>query len=390
VDHGLQPAAAEFRQACTSICRQLQIPLTVVSVQVDAPVGASIEAAARDARYAALAEVLTSGECLLTAHHCADQAETLLLQALRGAGLKGLSGMPICRAFGQGWHMRPLLNVLKRDLSDFGARLSLATVADPMNVDLRFDRAYLRHSVWPLIEKRWPGADISLARTASHLAEAQELLDATAAADVTRLRDGDALSLPGLRALAAPRRINAMRYWISSSAALPPSTARLTEAARQIFEAQPDQMPAIAWGESALRRYRERLFLTKADPPRLGAAAPWRATLGSEVALGPGLGRLRWVKQSGGIAAERLPELLTVRQRRGGETIKPGKQARTQSVQHLCQSLGVLPWMRDALPLIFAGDALIAVGDLWLDARWCALPDKPGLGCVWDDAPIIV
>jgi tRNA(Ile)-lysidine synthase len=390
VDHRLQAAAAEFRRACAKLCGQLQIPLAVVSVVVDASAGASIEAAARDARYAALAEALAPGECLLTAHHCTDQAETLLLQALRGAGLKGLSGMPVCREFGRGWHLRPLLNVAQRDLLEFGAGLGLATATDPMNEDLRFDRAYLRRDIWPLIEKRWPGAGISLARTAAHLAEAQELLDAAAATDVQRLRDGAALSLQGLRALGAFRRISALRHWISSEAAVPPPTARLTEALRQIFEAEPDHLPAIVWGQFALRRYRDRLFLTEANPPRLATAVQWSVRPGAGIDLGPGLGKLRWVQQSGGIDPARLPDSLNVRRRRGGETLKPGLHADTQSVQHLCQSLGVLPWMRDALPLVFAGDALIAIGDLWLDARWCSLPGKPGVGCIWDDAPIIV
>jgi tRNA(Ile)-lysidine synthase len=390
VDHGLQAAAAELRQACARICAQLQVPLSVVSVAVDAPAGASIEAAARDARYAALAEVLQSGECLLTAHHATDQAETLLLQALRGAGLKGLSGMPVCRAFGRGWHLRPLLNVAQRDLLKFGAETGIAAVTDPMNEDLRFDRAYLRLKIWPLIENRWPGASVSLGRSAAHLAEAQDLLDAQAAADVDRLRDGDALSVPGLRALGAARQINALRFWISSAAAVPPSTARLSEAVRQIFAADSERMPAIVWGQCALRRYRERLFLTEATPPQVGAERPWRAAPGASVELGEGLGRLRWVAQDGGIAAQRLPQMLTVRRRRGGEKIKPGAQARTQSVQHLCQSIGVLPWMRDALPLVFAGDELILIGDLWLDARWCGLAGQPGLGCVWDDAPMLI
>jgi tRNA(Ile)-lysidine synthase len=390
VDHGLQAAAAEFRVVCAKLCEQLQIPLTVVSAVVDSSAGVSVEAAARDARYAALAAALNPGECLLTAHHCADQAETLLLQALRGAGLKGLSSMPVCRELGRGWHLRPLLSVAQRELHEFGAGLGLATAADPMNGDPRFDRAYLRRDIWPLTEKRWPGAGMSLARTAAHLAEAQELLDAAAAADVQRLRDGAALSLPGLRALGTLRRINAVRHWILSEAAVPPSTARLTEALRQVFEAEPDHLPAVVWGRSALRRYRDRLFLTEADPPRLAPAVQWSVRSGAVIDLGPGLGTLRWVEQSGGLDASRLSDGLCVRRRRGGETLKPGLHADTQSVQHLCQSLGVLPWMRDALPLIFAGDALVAIGDLWLDARWRSLPGNPGLCCVWDNAPIIV
>src|SRR6267378_2436184 len=192
VDHGLQTAAASFGESCAALCQRLDIPLTVIRVAVETPPGASIEAAARDARYAALEQELKPGECLLTAHHSEDQAETLLLQALRGAGLKGMSAMPVCRPLGRGWHLRPLLDVPQSELLAFGARAAgVVSVVDPMNENLRFDRGYLRRRVWPLIESRWPGAAATLARTAQHAAEAQELLERAAAADVGRLRDGD-------------------------------------------------------------------------------------------------------------------------------------------------------------------------------------------------------
>lgn len=390
VDHGLQAASGAFRSACAAQCRQLDVELTILPVLVDCSPGVSVEEAARESRYCALAQELRAGECLLTAHHCTDQAETLLLQALRGAGVKGLSAMPVCRAFGRGWHLRPLLGVQQRELLEFGAPLVTAVAADPMNEDLRFDRVYLRRYLWPLIESRWPGASVSLARSAAHLAEAQGLLDEAAAVDVSRLRDGDALSVPGLRALSPPKRINALRHWLFNAAVVPPPTHRLAEALRQMFEAEADHLPAIVWGEFALRRYRERLFLTPAEPPKLTDAVHWTATPSSRLDLGIGLGELRWAARRGGLEPERLPGALSVRRRRGGEAIKPARHARTQSVQHLCQSLGILPWMRDALPMVFAGEELIAIGDLWLDARWCGAENHPGLSCVWERAPIIV
>ena len=390
VDHGLQAASGAFRAACAAQCRQFGVPLTVLTVAVDCAPGVSVEEAARESRYAALAQELRAGECLLSAHHCTDQAETLLLQALRGAGLKGMSAMPVCRALGRGWHLRPLLGVPQRELLEFGATLLTAVAADPMNEDQRFDRVYLRRHIWPLIESRWPGASVSLARSAAHLAEAQGLLDAAAAADVSRLRDGDALSVPGLRALSPAKRINAVRHWLFNAAVLPPPTQRLAEALRQILEADADHLPAIVWGDFALRRYRERLFLTAAEPPQLTETMPWLAALNARLELGMGLGELHWAACRGGLDPERLPGALSVRRRRGGETLKPARLASTQSVQHLCQSMGVLPWMRDALPLVFAGDTLVAVGDLWLDARCCAPVAHPGLGVVWEGAPIIV
>jgi tRNA(Ile)-lysidine synthase len=390
IDHGLQAAAASFRESCAAMCAGLNIPLTVIAVAVRTPPGASLEEAARDARYAAFAAELRAGECLLTAHHREDQAETLLLQALRGAGLKGMSAMPVCRPFGNGWHLRPLLDVPQSELLAFGASSSGVCAIDPMNENLRFDRGYLRRQIWPLIESRWPGAAATLARTAQHAAEAQELLDGWAAADVGRLRDGDALSVPGLRALSSPERINALRFWLRDAEVEPPSTARLNEAVRQIFEADADHLPAIVWDGHALRRYRQRVFLTDAHPPRLEGMRHWRVAPGSRVDLGANSGALRWAAQLGGLDARRLPETVTVRRRDGGETLKPGVKARTQSVQHLCQSQGVLPWLRDALPLVFADDALIAVADLWLDARWCVAPLEEGLAVVWEGGPIIV
>jgi tRNA(Ile)-lysidine synthase len=312
----------------------------------------------------------------------------LLLQALRGAGVKGLSAMPVCRPLGFGWHVRPLLDVAHADLLRFG-ELEPAAPRDPMNQDLRFDRVYLRRAIWPLIEKRWPGAAIALARSARHMAEAQQLLEMAAGADLGRIRDGEALSIPGLRALSPLQRVSTVRLWLNREGLEAPSAARLTEALRQAFDAEADHQPAIVFGAKALRRYRQRLFVTPADPPRIAEARAWIAAEGSSIELGSGLGNLTWVAQRGGLAAQRLSGGVVVRRRDGGETLKPAEAAKTQTVQHLCQTLGVLPWMRDALPLVFASDELIAVADLWLDARWCVPAGKPGLRIAWNDAPVV-
>ncbi len=445
VDHGLQAAAADFRRSCEALCTRLQVPLDIITVDVanrgdanrgdvnrgdanrgdvnrgdanrgdanrgdanrgdanrgdanrgdanrgEVARGVSIEAAARDARYRALAQTLRAGECLLTAHHALDQAETLLLQLLRGAGLKGLSAMPPLRPFGRGWHLRPLLGVAHADLLAFAARTGVMELAvtDPMNHDMRYDRAYLRAQVWPLIEARWPGAEASLARTARHAADAQALLDESAAAAVERLRDGNALLVTGLRGLAPAAQRNALRYWIGAAGLAPPPAARLAEALRQIDEADAERLPAVVWGEHALRRYRNRLFVTPAKLPCI-ADCEWSEGMVQPLRLSAQLGTLRRGTLRGGLDAARLPPSLHVRRRSGGETLKPHRRARTQSVQHLCQSRGVLPWMRDALPMLYAGDALIAIGDLWLDARWCVAPQAPGVGFVWAGAPMLV
>jgi tRNA(Ile)-lysidine synthase len=388
VDHGLQPAAATFREDCARLCARLEVPLEVLRVTVAVDAGASLEAAARDARYAALAAHLGAHECLLTAHHAEDQAETLLLQALRGAGLKGLCAMPIERRLGSGRHLRPLLAVPRRALARFAAARGIRTGIDPMNADTRFDRVFLRREVWPALAARWPAAGMALARTAAHLAEAQELLEALAAHDLTRLRDGHAVSIPTLRQLSPTRRINALRRWIDAAGVPVPPTARLKEALRQILAAEPDHQPCIGWHAHALRRYRDRVYLTAADPPRLARERHWSIAADAVLELGEGLGRLKCTPRRGGLQG--LPATLRVCARAGGERLRPGPQAATQTVQHLCQSLGVVPWMRQALPFIYADDALVAVGDLWFDARFAGSADVIGMGFEWLGAPLLV
>jgi tRNA(Ile)-lysidine synthase len=388
IDHGLQSAAAAFRTTCAAVCERLRVPLRVIAVEVALSAGSSLEAAARDARYAALAAQLAPGEVLLTAHHARDQAETLLLQALRGAGPKGLAAMPLCREFGLGWHVRPCLELPRAQLLKFGAALAGQHHEDPMNADLRFDRAYLRQALWPAIEKRWPGAQAALARSARHAAEAQELLDDTAALDLTHLRDGEALAVPGLRALPPLRRFNAVRLWLHEFGIEPPSTARLNEALRQVFEAKADHIPTIAWGGHALRRYRQRLFCTPAQIAAFAGPLAWRIGSPQPLELGAGLGSLRWRRQRGGIEAKLEGTAIWVRGRGGGETLKIAAGANTHTLQHLCQQFGVLPWMRAVLPLLFIGDALLGVADLWLETRCCGT-DGLGFAPDWIGAPII-
>jgi tRNA(Ile)-lysidine synthase len=386
VDHGLQAASVALRVSCAALCERLAIPLTVLEVTVQSA-GESLEAAAREARYRAFALNLAQGECLLTAHHADDQAETLLLQLLRGAGIKGLSAMPVRRRLGSGWHLRPLLHLTRRDLEDYGKAHGVDAHEDPMNRDLRFDRAFLRAELWPKIIERWPGAAAALGRAAGHAADAQELLDRAADAALFRLRDGAALSVAGLRALPERERVNVLRRWLAEAGIAPPPAARLAEGLRQTLTADADHVPAVLWGGHALRRYRERLCLTPAAVPSLCVRREWAMRSQSRLDLGDGLGALCWVPRKGGLDAELLPAALNVRRRSGGESLKPGARASTQSVQHLCQAMGVLPWMRDALPMIYAGESLIAVGDIWRDARWLAGRDEAGFEVVWEGAP---
>ncbi len=184
INHGLSEQAGNWAHHCQSICEQLAIPLQIINVDAQPVSGQSPEEAAREARYSALAGALPDNSCLLTAHHRRDQAETLMLQLLRGGGVQGTAAMPPWCEFAQGILLRPLLDCSHEQLLVYAAAHQLDWVDDDSNTDTRFDRNYLRHQVMPDLRQRWPAVDAILARVARRHAETSELLNDLAATDL--------------------------------------------------------------------------------------------------------------------------------------------------------------------------------------------------------------
>ncbi len=247
VDHGLRPASKEWAAQCRALARRLHVPVKVLTTKVERAPGESLEAAAREARYRLLASALQPGEVLLTAHHCDDQLETVLLQLFRGSGLPGIAGMPALAPFARGWLARPLLSRSRAELERWLAQRGLGWVEDDSNIDESLDRNYLRRRVLPLIRERWPGAAAAVARSARHAAEAQTLLDSIARADVERASHGESISVKTLRALPPDRRRNALRFWITRAGYLVPDTRRIDEIAGPLLGARSDANPFVEW-----------------------------------------------------------------------------------------------------------------------------------------------
>jgi len=152
VNHGLNAKAAQWAAHAVSVCELLDIPCHVFNVNASAKKGESPEAAARDARYHTFSALIEAGDVLLTAHHREDQAETLLLQLVRGAGPHGLAAMPLSRSFSNGQLARPLLAVEQALINDYAAEKALLWVEDPSNQELGFERNFLRHEVMPILK----------------------------------------------------------------------------------------------------------------------------------------------------------------------------------------------------------------------------------------------
>jgi len=365
VHHHLRPEADVWARHCRRLCRAHGVSLGVRHVEVPRTKGTSLEAEARRVRYAAFEVALRADEALLTAHHEDDQLETMLLQWMRGAGVAGLAAMPTRAPLGRGWLLRPLLTQSRATLAAFVQASGTATVEDDSNVDERFDRNYVRRRIVPLLRARWPAAARVASRSAAHLAEARELLDERATADVLQIAPQGVVSLARLAELSPARQRNALRNWIAGCGASMPDAVHLERVRHELAAARADATPQVEWPGGRVRRYRGNLYCERPRPAvaaadRLG----WDWQRHRSLDLGAGRGRLRLVAdRHGSLDAARLPARLVVRFRASGERIalEPGQHR--QRLKEVLRAAGVLPWRRDDVPLICSAKSVLAVGD---------------------------
>jgi tRNA(Ile)-lysidine synthase len=381
VNHGLQPIAGEWPAHCRSVCARLGVPLEIVELGFSPPPGASVEAAARDARYEALRSRLEPGEALLTAHQQDDQLETVLLQLFRGAGVAGLAAMPESAAFGRGTHLRPLLDVSRAVIDAYAQVMGLECVEDPMNRSERFDRGLLRREVTPLLRARWPSVARSVARSARHAANAQQLLDQLAEIDAAKAIHDGRLQAARVQDLPRARQANLLRWWIRRSGLGLPSEARLGALLDDLLPARPGAQPVVTWPSGEVRRHRGWLYAMR--PLGAAGAGPWPFVTGQATAI-PGVGTLELVPAIGaGFSAPRFPGPFELALRRGGERFRPQGSASEKSVTRWLREAGTEPWLRDRMPLVYSEGSLLAVGDVWIAAGAAAEPDEAGLQVRW-------
>ncbi len=386
VDHGLQADSSRWGDHCARQAAALGVPLTRVRVDATPGPGASPEAAARKARYAALAAYLEPGEVLLTAHHADDQLETVLLQWLRGGGLRAVAGMPAMAAFARGWHARPLLGWTREELRAWAIAQGLDWAEDPSNLDTRFDRNFLRLEVLPVVRRRWPAAARTAARVALRASEALQVESETAAADLAVVGEGATLSLARLQALPAARQRWVLRAWLRALGRPVPPAGTLAALMRDMGTSAADRLPRVEWAGARVHRYRGRLYAVATTPGvDLTPAGDW--VPGTSFDLGA-FGRLESRPSIGvGLSRARLPAVLRVTARAAGESFVPAGAAQHRPLRKWLQERGVLPWLRSRIPLVMAGDEIAAIGDLAYGAAYLASADEPSWALEWVDRP---
>lgn len=383
VNHGLSPNAASWADFCHTLCDDWSIECHIESVSIVKAPRTSLEAQARELRYQALSKYIQADIVLVTAQHLDDQVETFLLQLLRGSGLDGLTAMPDCKIISSGLHWRPLLNFSRDDIHGYAVQYGLQWVEDESNQDVRFARNYLRQQVLPLLKQRWPQYQHNIQRSCAHLAEARQLLDTSANRLLSQASVQQygyvGLNIASLQSLAIEQRNQLLRCWLRQYRIIP-STAQLTELLHQCSAAL-DKIPQmVIAGQCIVREHGVLFCLPNIAPPPAGYSLP--VTLPDNIELPFSAGRLQVSQQAAGEARLRFPnpnETVSIRFRQGGEMIQLTGRQHRHALKKLLQQSELPSWQKIRLPLLFYGEQLVAVADLWIDARFMCVGAQSGL-----------
>ena len=384
VDHHMHEDSARWARHCTEICHQLAVELTVLDAHVQSnDTALGDEGAARTARYEAFERVLSPRDVLCTAHSEDDHVETVLLNLLRGAGPMGLAGIPDERRLGEGIVARPVRSVSRAVLHAYARETGLPLIHDPANGEQRFARVLLRRKVIPVLETRWPGMRTTLARAAALSRESVELLDALAAIDLdsTGGIHGETLDAAAVAVLAPARRRNAIASWLRARGIAPPSARRIEQIAREVIEARPDAMPCVRLGGIEVRRFQGRVQLVPRERPGVAQVAHrWQVP----ETLAFDHGRLEWEPCLDCGLDDAMGKAEIVVRFRGEDAawMRP-LHVRGHSLRKRFQTLGIPPWERGRIPLVYADGVLAAIGSVWINPRLAATLGRPGWRVVW-------
>ncbi len=399
VHHGLQAMADAWADQVRALAAALHVNCDVRRVEVACDQGDGIEAAARAARYQALGDMAgrASIRHVLLGHHLDDQAETVLLRLLRGAGPEGMGAMAASTERGGVTYLRPWLDIERARIAavaqSLAGELGLALADDPTNMDARYARGALRSRVLPAIAGHWPGYRATLSRYARLASNAAEVLAEVAKADLQSVLQvhpahGETVNIPVWRELSAARRAMALRAWLARQGVAMPSEARLAQMCEQLLRAAPDRQVLLRHDGVQVRSYRNRVMLDRArtvvakdaaassatDEPAPLSTIHWQGE--PSIYLPELAGTLYFDQVQHGLDPQwLLAQPLRVGLRRGRERLRPNSLGPSRSLKNLYQEAGIPAWERARLPLVWRGSVLLFAAGLGLDARAVLAPD---------------
>jgi len=371
VHHGLSKNADKWVKFCEKLCRDLSIPLDIHYVKLPKKKSLGIEGEARQLRYEKLLQ--SKSDLVVLAHHADDQAETFLLQLIRGAGVKGLASMAHLDDTRKLW--RPLLNTSRIDIEKYAKQHKLKWIEDESNLNIDFDRNFIRSKILPILKNRFNHIIKVIYRSSIHLAEAQNLLDDLAKLDLKSYLKSvnykHILQVKSFNKLSLTRAKNVLRYWLELNDQLMPSRDLLDELLRQVLTAKKDAELKIELSKDyEIRRYKDEIYLVhKNKQTHKNYEIVWNGE--SEILLPNGT-KLKFKKVKGkGISLEKMKnKKLIISNRKGGESFKPDLKRPTKKIKQMLQESDLPPWERENLPLIFVGNELASVPNFGIDVKF--------------------
>lgn len=390
VNHGLNDQALMWAEHCRTVCAQLAIEFQLLTVDARTVKGDSPEETARRMRYKALAACVHKEECLLTAHHQDDQAETVLLQLLRGSGPRGLAAMPQYTQFSYGYLARPLLNATREQVHHYAENFKLKWIDDSSNQNAVFDRNYLRLYVMPLLRERWPSFSKTLTRSAQLCADAAVILHESAAQDLLLVQEKcpDAINIRSLKQLSLTRQSNVLHYWFLHLHLPSPAKSHINQILQQALSESDAQM-LITWDGVEVRRYQGILYAMR--KMHCHEVEPYAWQINHELDI-PGVGNVyARLTQGQGLDPELIKQQpIIIRFRQGGESCRLPGRRHTHLIKKLFQEWKVKPWMRNRIPLVFVGDRLAAIAGFVVCEGFQVDADKQGwkVDCEYEYPPV--
>jgi tRNA(Ile)-lysidine synthase len=385
INHGLSNDAELWVKHCQKICKGYAIEFKKYSVDLSHKSDKGKEAFARQKRYEVFGNLFNSHDLLLTAHHMDDQLETILLQLMRGSGPDGLVGMPQARAFSEGILLRPLIDYSREEIHNYAISESLSWVEDESNKSNKYDRNFLRNRIIPELLTRWPSALKTVQRAARHQAEARSLINEISRSDLVLICDSKYIKvdLSRFNNLSGIRKKNVLRAWIKINKLETPDAQIIEKIITEVIHANADRNPCVKWKGGEIRRYRGYLYIMKLLPAHdVEMSKPWNFK--GSLKLTSGYLKAVSGKGSGIKKAMLSNNTVEIKYRQGGEQIRPSGRVETHDLKKLFQDQGILPWLRDRIPLIYYENELIAVADLWVESKYAATEDEAAWQIIWE------
>ncbi|WP_151980841.1 tRNA lysidine(34) synthetase TilS [Acinetobacter guerrae] len=375
VDHQLQASSHEWGVFVQNYAQQLNIPVILQKVEI---ASGNLENQARAARYSAYQQYLDQHDILVLAHHQQDQAETVLLRLLSGAGVKGLSAMQELenRKNFQLW--RPFLSLSREQIELWSMQLNLPFVQDQTNFDTQYDRAWCRQEVWPLLQQRYPKMQQALSRTSILMQDANSILQEVLLQDMQYCGDNIHVDLEKLQQLSLSRQRQLLSAWMKGEADYRPPFEMVERLQQEVINAKADAQSALHWNGHYYVRYQKQLYRIDKALYLAGKISPHKAyeiCLDIEQVIQLWSGEFKIISTEIGLSAHLLKQNLTIHSRQGGEKIHLYGRVGHWPLKKAIQEAQILPWLRHTIQILAIDNVMLGVftpKGFWLaQSRYC-------------------